>query len=98
MTLSIVASNPITKELCVATMTFLVAVGDVVPMVIPDVGSIAVQAKVKPSNRFKILDSASCLDCYSYIDNWNIVFTNNQIYVNLDSSIFLSDEIDLFNM
>ena len=56
MTLSIVASNPITKELCVATMTFLVAVGDVVPMVIPDVGSIAVQAKVKPSNRFKILE------------------------------------------
>ena len=55
MTLSIVASNPITKELCVATMTFLVAVGDIVPMVIPDVGSIAVQAKVKPSNRFKIL-------------------------------------------
>ena len=55
MTLSIVASNPITKELCVATMTFLVAVGDVVPMVVPGAGSVAVQAKVKPSNRFKIL-------------------------------------------
>ena len=55
MTLSIVASNPVTKELCVATMTFLVAVGDIVPMVIPSVGSTAVQAKVKPSNRFKIL-------------------------------------------
>ena len=56
MTLSIVASNPITKELCVATMTFLVAVGDIVPMVIPGAGSVAVQAKVKPSNRFKILE------------------------------------------
>jgi len=56
MTLSIVASNPVTKELCVATMTFLVAVGDIVPMVIPGVGSIAVQAKAKPSNRFKILE------------------------------------------
>ena len=55
MTFSIVASNPITKELCVATMTFLVAVGDVVPMVVPGAGSVAVQAKVKPSNRFKIL-------------------------------------------
>ena len=47
------------------------------------------------NNKFKILDSASCLDCYSYMDNWNIVFTNNQIYVNLDSSIFLSNEIEL---
>ena len=56
MTLSIVASNPITKELCVATMTCLVAVGEIVPMVIPGVGSTAVQAKVKPSNRFKILE------------------------------------------
>ena len=56
MTLSIVASNPITKELCVATMTCLVAVGDIVPMIIPGVGSIAVQAKVKPSNRIIILE------------------------------------------
>ena len=56
MTFSIVASNPITKELCVATMTCLVAVGEIVPMVIPGVGSTAVQAKVKPSNRFKILE------------------------------------------
>ena len=47
------------------------------------------------NNKFKILDSASCLDCYSYMDNWNIVFRNNQIYVNLDSSIFLSNEIEL---
>ena len=56
MTFSIVASNPITKELCVATMTCLVAVGDIVPMIIPGVGSIAVQAKVKPSNRIIILE------------------------------------------
>ena len=56
MTFSIVASNPVTKELCVATMTCLVAVGEIVPMVIPGVGSTAVQAKVKPSNRFKILE------------------------------------------
>ena len=55
MTFSIVASNPVTKELCVATMTCLVAVGEIVPMVIPSVGSTAVQAKLKPSNRFKIL-------------------------------------------
>ena len=47
------------------------------------------------NNRFKILDAASCLDCYSYIDNWNIVFFDNQIYVNLDSSIFLNDKINL---
>ena len=47
------------------------------------------------NNRFKILDSSSCLDCYSYIDNWNIVFSDNQIYVNLDSSIFLNDKINL---
>ena len=47
------------------------------------------------NNKFKILDAASCLDCYSYIDNWNIVFSDNQIYVNLDSSIFLNDKINL---
>ena len=56
MTFSIVASIPTTKELCVATTTCLVAVGDIVPMIIPNVGSIAVQAKVKPSNRFKVLE------------------------------------------
>jgi len=47
------------------------------------------------NNKFKILDSASCLDCYSYIDNWNILFADNQIYINLDSSIFLNDKIEL---
>jgi len=47
------------------------------------------------NNRFKVLDSASCLDCYSYIDNWNIISSDNQIYVNMDSSIFLNDKIDL---
>ena len=37
-------------------MTCLIAVGDIVPMIIPGVGSVAVQAKVKPSNRIKILE------------------------------------------
>jgi len=47
------------------------------------------------NNEFRILDSASCLDCYSYMDNWNIVFKNNQIYINLDSSIFLNNKVKL---
>ena len=56
MTFSIVASNPSTKELCVATSTGLVAVGNLVPSILPDVGAICVQAMVKPSYRETILD------------------------------------------
>ena len=56
MTFSIVASNPSTKELCVATSTGLVAVGNLVPSILPNVGAICVQAMVKPSYRETILD------------------------------------------
>ena len=56
MTFSIVASNPVTNELCVATSTCLVAVGNLVPSVLPNVGAICVQAMVKPSYRKTILD------------------------------------------
>jgi len=56
MTFSIVASNPSTKELCVATSTGLVAVGNFVPNILPNVGAICVQAMVKPSYRETILD------------------------------------------
>ena len=56
MTFSIVASNPSTKELCVATSTGLVAVGDLVPCIFPNVGAICVQALVKPSYRENILE------------------------------------------
>ena len=56
MTFSIVASNPSTKELCVATSTGLVAVGNLVPSILPNVGAICVQAMVKPSYRNAILD------------------------------------------
>jgi len=56
MTFSIVASNPSTKELCVATSTGLVAVGNLVPSILPNVGAICVQAMVKPSYRDSILD------------------------------------------
>jgi len=56
MTFSIVASNPNTKELCVATSTGLVAVGNLVPSILPNVGAICVQAMVKPSYRETILD------------------------------------------
>jgi len=56
MTFSIVASNPSTKELCVATSTGLVAVGNLVPSILPNVGAICVQAMVKPSYRKTILD------------------------------------------
>jgi len=56
MTFSIVASNPSTKELCVATSTGLVAVGNLVPSILPNVGAICVQAMVKPSYREAILD------------------------------------------
>ena len=55
MTFSIVASNPSTKELCVATTTGLVAVGNLVPSIYPNVGAICIQAMVKPSNRENIL-------------------------------------------
>jgi len=55
MTFSIVASNPSTKELCVATSTCLVAVGNLVPRILPNVGAICVQAMVKPSYRETIL-------------------------------------------
>ena len=56
MTFSIVASNPGTKELCVATSTGLVAVGDLVPCILPNVGAICVQATVNPSYRATILN------------------------------------------
>ena len=56
MTFSIVASNPSTKELCVATSTGLVAVGNLVPSILPNVGAICVQAMMKPSYRETILD------------------------------------------
>jgi len=56
MTFSIVASNPSTKELCVATSTGLVAVGNLVPSILPNVGAICVQAMVKPTYRETILD------------------------------------------
>jgi len=56
MTFSIVASNPSAKELCVATSTGLVAVGNLVPSILPNVGAICVQAMVKPSYRETILD------------------------------------------
>ena len=56
MTFSIVAFNPSTKELCVATSTCLVAVGNLVPSILPNVGAICVQAMVKPSFRKIILD------------------------------------------
>jgi len=55
MTFSIVTSNPSTKELCVATSTGLVAVGNLVPSILPNVGAICVQAMVKPSYRETIL-------------------------------------------
>ena len=55
MTFSIVASNPSTKELGVATSTGLVAVGNLVPSILPNVGAICVQAMVKPSYREIIL-------------------------------------------
>ena len=56
MTFSIVASNPSTKELCVATSTGLVAVDNLVPSILPNVGAICVQAMMKPSYREIILD------------------------------------------
>ena len=46
------------------------------------------------NNKFKVLDSASCLGCYSYMDNWNIVNTDKQLYVNLNGSIFLDEDLN----
>ena len=56
MTFSIVATNPSTKELCAATSTGLVAVGDLVPCIFPNVGAICVQDMVNPSSRETILN------------------------------------------
>ena len=55
MTFSIVASNHKTGEICVATATCFVAVGERVPKILPKVGAVAVQASPKPSNREDIL-------------------------------------------
>ena len=56
MTFSIVSSITNTGELCVATATCVVAVGDRVPKLLPQVGAIAVQALPKPTDRKNILD------------------------------------------
>jgi uncharacterized Ntn-hydrolase superfamily protein len=56
MTFSIVSSIAQTGELCVATATCYVAVGDRVPKIMPGVGAVAVQASPKPSNRLDILN------------------------------------------
>ena len=56
MTFSIVSSIAHTGELCVATATCYVAVGDRVPKIMPGVGAVAVQASPKPSNRIEILN------------------------------------------
>ena len=45
------------------------------------------------NNQFKVLDSASCLGCYSYMDNWKIVTKDNLFYVNLNGSIFLDKDL-----
>lgn len=50
MTFSILASDFKTGELCVATATYFLAVGNNVPKIIPDVGAIVVQASAKTSN------------------------------------------------
>ena len=42
--------------MCVATSTGLVAVGDLAPCILPNVGAICVQAMVNPSYRANILD------------------------------------------
>ena len=56
MTFSILSSNVNTGELCVASSTCYVAVGDRVPKIMPGVGAVAVQASPKPSNRIDILN------------------------------------------
>tara|TARA_B100001989_G_scaffold251911_2_gene232348 strand:- start:1216 stop:1713 length:498 start_codon:yes stop_codon:yes gene_type:complete len=44
------------------------------------------------NNKFRVLDNSSCIGCYAYMDNWEIITTNNELYVNLNSSIFLDKE------
>ena len=44
------------------------------------------------NNKFRVLDNSSCIGCYSYMDNWEIVTIDNELYVNLNSSIFLENE------
>ena len=44
------------------------------------------------NNKFRVLDNSSCIGCYSYMDNWEIITTKNDLYVNLNSSIFLDKE------
>lgn len=45
------------------------------------------------NNQFKVLDLASCLGCYSYIDNWKITTKDNQFFVSLNGSIFLDKDL-----
>jgi uncharacterized Ntn-hydrolase superfamily protein len=56
MTFTIVAGNPATGELGVATTTCLVGVGDVVPAAKVGVGAIGCQAHIRPSSRDEVLD------------------------------------------
>ena len=44
------------------------------------------------NNKFRVLDNSSCIGCYSYMDNWEIITTKNELYVNLNRSIFLDKE------
>jgi len=44
------------------------------------------------NNKFRVLDNSSCIGCYSYMDNWEIITIENELYVNLNSSIFLDNE------
>ena len=46
------------------------------------------------NNQFKVLDSASCLGCYSYMDDWKIATKDNQFYVNLNGSVFLDKDLN----
>jgi uncharacterized Ntn-hydrolase superfamily protein len=56
MTFSIVAGDPETGELGIATTTCLVGVGDVVPGAKVGVGVIGCQAHIRPSSRQALLD------------------------------------------
>lgn len=55
MTFTIVAGDPNTGEMGVATTTCLVGVGDVVPAAKAGIGVVACQAHIRPSNRAKLL-------------------------------------------
>ncbi len=44
------------------------------------------------NNKLRVLDNSSCIGCYSYMNNWEIITTKNELYVNLNSSIFLDKE------